>query len=95
MCQFYRDPENAGMAQRQRAERSFSLLKNLDDRITHYNNVEQEFHAAVEQEFGGRLWLNIVKLKQSAQSKQSLPTVFIDAKARFNFVDASCRPSQR
>ena len=90
MCQFYTDPENSRMTIEDRAELGFSFMLELDDRLARYIQVDRDFQAAVEREFGSILLANINAAKGDAVSNQRLPTSEFDEAARINFADTAC-----
>lgn len=90
MCRFYRDPENGRMTIQQRAELSFSFLRDLADRITVYVSANAEFKEAVEDQFGRIVLDNINVIKLQSVSNQRLPSSTFDEAATINFLDSMC-----
>lgn len=91
MCRFYRDPENGRMTIEEKAELSFSFLRDLDDRLVQYQQVDVDFQEAVENQFGSILLENINSIKVDSVSNQWLPSSLFDEAATINFLDAMCR----
>lgn len=90
MCSFYRDPENSRMTIQDRAELSFSFLRDLADRITLYISVNAEFKESVEDQFGRIVLDNINIIKLNSVSNQRLPSSAFDEAATINFLDSMC-----
>ncbi len=90
MCKFYRDPENGRMTIEERAELSFSFLRDLQARIVQFMEVDAEFQEAVEEQFGSILLRNINAAKLNSVSYQRLPSSEFDEAATINFLDAMC-----
>ena len=90
MCTFYRDPKNSRMTIQERAELSFSFLRDLADRITLYISVNVEFKDSVEDQFGRIVLDNINVIKLDAVSNQRLPSSAFDEAATINFLDSMC-----
>lgn len=90
MCQFYLDPENGRMTIEERAEISFSLLRDLDDRIARYVSVDEEFQNEIADEFGTFLLDNINEQKTESVANQQLPASQFDEAAMISFIDSAC-----
>ncbi|NKB34056.1 MAG: hypothetical protein GKR91_13255 [Pseudomonadales bacterium] len=90
MCQFYRDPENGRMTIEERAEISFSLLRDLEDRIARYLAIDEEFQNEIADEFGTFLLDNINELKMESVANQRLPSSQFDEAAVISFIDSVC-----
>lgn len=90
MCAFYLDPENGRMTIEERAELSFSFLRDLDDRISRYIETDEEFQNEIADEFGTFLLDNINELKLESVSNQQLPSSVFDEAAVINFIDSVC-----
>ncbi len=90
MCQFYRDPENGRMTIEERAEISFGLLRDLDERIQRYIATDEEFQNEVADEFGTFLLDNINEIKTESVSNQQLPSSQFDEAAVISFIDSVC-----
>ena len=81
MCRFYRDPDNGRMTIEERAEISFSLLRELPDRIERYITVDEDFQNELADEFGTFLLDNINQIKIDSLSNQQLPLSEFDEEA--------------
>ncbi|PCI74983.1 MAG: hypothetical protein COB20_13980 [SAR86 cluster bacterium] len=90
MCRFYRDPENGRMTIEERAELSFSFLRDLADRITLYISANAEFKQSVEDQFGRIVLDDINEIKLESVSNQRLPASAFDEAATINFLDSMC-----
>jgi len=90
VCTFYMDPNNSRMTIEDRAELSFSMLRNLSDRNARYVAVDAEFQAEVEDHFGGRLLAAINDTKETAVSSQRLPSAAFEQSRIINFLDTAC-----
>jgi len=90
MCRFYRDPENGRMTIEERAELSFSFLRDLPERISLYNSANAEFESAVEEQFGRLVLESIDRIKLESVSNQRLPSSAFDEAATINFLDSVC-----
>jgi hypothetical protein len=90
MCQFYRDPENGRMTIEQRAELSFSYLREIGARLERYISIDEDFQLALEEQFGSILLRNITAAKATAISNQRLPSSNFDEAAMINFADTMC-----
>ena len=90
MCRFYRDPDNARMTIEERAEISFSLLRELPDRIERYITVDEDFQNELADEFGTFLLDNINQIKIDLLSNQQLPSSEFDEAAVISFIDSAC-----
>ena len=90
MCRFYRDPDNARMTIEERAEISFSLLRELPDRIERYITVDEDFQNELADEFGTFLLDNINQIKIDSLSNQQLPSSEFDEAAVISFIDSAC-----
>ena len=90
MCQFYRDPENGRMTIEERAEISFSFLRDLENRIERYIIVNTDFQNQLADEFGTFLLDNVNKIKTESISNQRLPASAFDEATVINFIDSSC-----
>lgn len=90
MCRFYQDPENARMTIEERAELSFSFLRDLDDRVSLYISVDEEFQEMLEREFGSMLLRNVGERMLTAVSSQRLPSSNFDEAAVISFIDSMC-----
>jgi len=90
MCGFYRDPENGRMTIEERAEISFSFLRDLDDRVSRYISIDGEFSDEVETQFGSILLRNITAAKVDSISNQRLPSSNFEEAAKINFLDTMC-----
>jgi len=90
MCRFYRDPDNGRMAIEERAEISFSLLRELPDRIERYITVDEDFQNELADEFGTFLLDNINQIKIASLSNQQLPSSEFDEAAVISFIDSAC-----
>ena len=90
LCRFYMDPENGRMTIEDRAELSFSLLPDVDDRNARYLTLDREFQESIEEEFGSLLLTRIVLAKADVVSNQRLPTSEFDEADRINFIDNAC-----
>jgi len=73
-----------------RAELSFSFLRDLADRITLYISVNAEFKESVEDQFGRIVLDNINIIKLNSVSNQRLPSSSFDEAATINFLDSMC-----
>ena len=90
MCRFYRDPDNGRMTIEERAEISFSLLRELPDRIERYITVDEDFQNELADEFGTFLLDNINQIKIDSLSNQQLPLSEFDEAAVISFIDSAC-----
>ncbi|MBS24961.1 MAG: hypothetical protein CMQ28_04900 [Gammaproteobacteria bacterium] len=90
MCRFYRDPDNGRMTIEERAEISFSLLRELPDRIERYITVDEDFQNELADEFGTFLLDNINQIKIASLSNQQLPSSEFDEAAVISFIDSAC-----
>jgi len=90
MCRFYRDPDNGRMTIEERAEISFSLLRELPDRIERYITVDEDFQNELADEFGTFLLDNINQIKIDLLSNQQLPSSEFDEAAVISFIDSAC-----
>ncbi|MDD9890606.1 MAG: hypothetical protein OXU66_13450 [Gammaproteobacteria bacterium] len=90
MCRFYRDPENGRMTIEERAEFSFSLLRDLDERIQRYIAIDEDFQNEVADEFGTFLLDNINEIKTESVSNQQLPSSEFDEAGVISFIDSVC-----
>jgi len=90
MCRFYRDPDNGRMTIEERAEISFSLLRELPDRIERYITVDEDFQNELADEFGTFLLDNINQIKIDLLSNQQLPLSEFDEAAVISFIDSAC-----
>jgi len=90
MCEFYLDPENGRMTIEERAELSFSFLRDLDDRIARFLRTEEEFQNELADEFGTFLLDNINEVKAESVSNQQLPSSEFDETAVISFIDSMC-----
>lgn len=90
MCRFYRDPQNSRMTIEERAELSFSFLRDLADRIALYISANDEFQNAVQDQFGRIVLDNINATKLESVSNQRLPSSAFDEAATISFLDAMC-----
>ena len=90
MCQFYMDPENGRMTIEDKAELSFSFLRDLDDRVELYLSVDEEFQNQVVDEFGSFLLDNINEEKLVSSNSQQLPSSTFDEAAIISFIDSVC-----
>jgi len=90
MCRFYRDPENGRMTIEERAELSFSFLRDLSERVSLYNSANADFEGAVEEQFGRLVLESIDKIKLGSVSNQRLPSSSFDEAATINFLDSVC-----
>ena len=89
MCRFYRDPDNGRMTIEERAEISFSLLRELPDRIERYITVDEDFQNELADEFGTFLLDNINQIKIDSLSNQQLPLSEFDEAAVISFIDSA------
>ena len=90
MCRFYRDPENGRMTIEDRAQLSYSFLRDPIDRLEKINSANVYFKEAVEDQFGRIVLDNINVTKQNSVSYQQLPPSGFDEAAMINFLDAMC-----
>lgn len=90
MCNFYRDPENGRMTIEERAELSFSYLRDLDARVARYIAINEDFEDTLEDQFGSILLDNITAIKADSLSNQQLPASEFDEAARISFLDSMC-----
>ena len=89
-CTFYMDPVNGRMTIEDRAELSFSFLRNLTDRNARFVSIDKEFQQEIELEFGSLLLNNIKNAKAGSISNQSLPSTNLEQAAIINFLDTAC-----
>lgn len=90
MCRFYRDPENSRMTIEERAEISFSYLRDLESRIERIETANLNFKEELELQFGRIVLENIGTTKLNSMSSQRLPASQFDEAATISFLDAMC-----
>ena len=90
VCEFYRDPENNKMTIEEKADISFSFLRDLEERIEHYIAVNEDFLEQLAEEFGTFLLDNINEIKENSSSYQRLPSSSFDEAAVISFLDSNC-----
>lgn len=90
MCRFYRDPENSRMTIEERAQLSFSYLRELGARLEYYISTDEEFQNTMVENFGSMLMDNINAIKVESISNQQLPSSEFDEAAVISFLDAMC-----
>ena len=90
VCEFYRDPENNKMTIEEKADISFSFLRDLEERIEHYIAVNEDFLEQLAEEFGTFLLDNINEIKENSNSYQRLPSSSLDEAAVISFLDSNC-----
>ena len=90
MCRFYRDPENGRMTIEERAEISFSYLRDLDARVERIAAANSNFREELELQFGRIVLENINTTKLKSMSSQRLPASEFDEAATISFLDAMC-----
>ena len=90
MCRFYRDPENGRMTIEERAELSFSFLRDPDARVTRFLAANAKFKSSIEERFGRIVLDNINARKLESLSNQWLPSSAFDEAAKINFLDSMC-----
>lgn len=90
MCRFYRDPENGRMTIEERAQISFSYLRDLDARVDLFLAANAEFENSFEEQFGRIVLDNINARKVESVSNQRLPSSAFDEAATINFLDSMC-----
>ncbi len=90
VCTFYLDPENGLMTIEDRAEQSFSRLRNLTERNARYIAVDREFQVEMEDHFGSILLDAINAAKDSVESNHRLPSANFEQSVIISFLDTTC-----